>query len=338
MAILRLLVSVLAVFFLWNSGIAANEPTASEKAAMATVEKVHADWREVDRSEGFKEWLSKQTKETRDLGSGWDASGIIRLLNLYKADQRKIPGPGTFADGLTAYNRGDHSRAFSVFLSLAAGGNANAQYNVGLMYDRGLGVPKEERPAMFWYRKAAEQGDADAQFSVGAMYDMGRGVPKDDQQAMSWYRKAAEQGRANAQLNLGLMYSTGQGVPKDDQQAMSWYRKAAEQGRADAQFNLGLMYDMGQGVPKDDQQAMSWYRKAAEQGRADAQFNLGLMYSTGQGVPKDDQLAYFWWLLASVRGDTDAVKARDRVESRITPEQRAAAQAKARDWKPKSGK
>ena len=267
MALPRLLVSLFALSFMWNAGTAANEPTASEKAAMATVEKVHPRWREVASSYEFKGWLSTQPQEVRGLvADSWDPKDVIRVLDLYKAHQRKIPGPGTFADGLTAYDRGDYSRAFSVFLSLAAGGNANAQYNVGVMYDKGLGVSKDERPAMFWYRKAAEQG------------------------------------------------------------------------RADAQFNLGLMYDMGRGVPKDDQQAMSWYRKAAEQGRADAQFNLGLMYDMGRGVPKDDQLAYFWWLLASVRGDADAVKARDRIESRITPEQRAAAQAKARDWKPKSGK
>jgi TPR repeat protein len=57
-----------------------------------------------------------------------------------------------------------------------------------------------------WYRLAADQGDADAQFNLGVMYDTGRGVPQDDAEAERWYRLAADQGDANAQSNLGVMY------------------------------------------------------------------------------------------------------------------------------------
>ena len=61
----------------------------------------------------------------------------------------------------------------------------------------------------------AKAGIALAQYNLGLMYDTGNGVPKDAVQAVSWYRKAAEQGYASAQNNLGLMYYTGNGVPKD---------------------------------------------------------------------------------------------------------------------------
>ncbi|MBL0641313.1 sel1 repeat family protein, partial [Aeromonas veronii] len=56
------------------------------------------------------------------------------------------------------------------------------------------------------YCQAAEQGDAEAQFNMGLMYDQGQGVPQDDGQAMAWYRLAAEQGHVGAQFNLGWMY------------------------------------------------------------------------------------------------------------------------------------
>ena len=121
---------------------------------------------------------------------------------------------------------------------------------------------------------------------------------------------------------------------KDYATALKLFRPLAETGNFRAQFNLGVMYAAGQGVPKDDQQALFWYRKAADQGDDFAQFNLGVMYALGRGVPKDDQQAYFWWLLASVSGGAEAVKNRDLIESRITPQQRAAAQADARKWKP----
>ncbi len=159
---------------------------------------------------------------------------------------------------------------------------------------------------------------------------------KDYRTVFAGFQKLAEQGDASAQFNLGQMYANGQGVPKNEQQAAAWYRKAAEQGNADAQFNLGVMYRDGQGVPKDETQAVAWYRKAAEQGLASAQFNLGVRYNDGRGVPKDDQSAYFWLLLASAQGLQNAVKNRDIVERRLSPEQRAAAQASARNWKPKT--
>ncbi len=195
---------------------------------------------------------------------------------------------------------------------------------------------KDYRTAFAGFQKLAEQGNASAQFNLGLMYYDGQGVPRDMQQAAAWCRKAAEQGHAMAQGILGFMYDHGRGVPKDMQQAAAWYRKAAEQELASAQFNLGVMYADGTGVPKDDQQAVAWYRKAAEQGHASAQFSLGAMYDAGHGVPKDEQMAYFWWLLASAQGGSLAVESRDHVERRLSPEQRAAAQTSARNWKPKT--
>ena len=49
----------------------------------------------------------------------------------------------------------------------------------------------------------ASQGLAAAQFNLGVAYANGRGVPQDDVQAVKWYRLAADQGNASAQYNLG---------------------------------------------------------------------------------------------------------------------------------------
>ena len=85
-----------------------------------------------------------------------------------------------------------------------------------------------------WYRLAAEQGDADAQFNLGLMYDDGKGVPQDDVEAVKWYRLAAEQDDADAQFNLGVMYAQSEGVPKDYVLAHMWFSLAAGQGAEDA--------------------------------------------------------------------------------------------------------
>jgi uncharacterized protein len=80
-----------------------------------------------------------------------------------------------------------------------------------------------------WYRKAADQGSANAQFNLGKMYDDGDGVLQDYAEALKWYRKAADQGNASAQFNLGKMYDNGQGVPRDCVQAHLWLSLAASQ-------------------------------------------------------------------------------------------------------------
>ena len=89
------------------------------------------------------------------------------------------------------------------------------------------------------------RASANAQNNLGVMYEMGHGVAKDPVEAVMWYRRAAEQGDTHAQHNLGNMYEGGQGVSQDYAEAVEWFRKAAERGHPMAQANLGVMYEHG---------------------------------------------------------------------------------------------
>ena len=113
-------------------------------------------------------------------------------------------------------------------------------------------------------------------------------------------------------------------------------RTRANAGDADAQTTLGVRYNNGAGVPQDDTEAVAWHRKAAEQGVADAQFNLGLAYYDGEGVPQDDGEAYLWANLAATYTDASDrdrfAEFRDDAGGRLTPEQRADAQRRAREF------
>ena len=218
----------------------------------------------------------------------------------------------------------------------ADNGDATAQNNLGNLYANGQLVPKDEKEAVKWYRKAAEQGDVMAQNNLGIMYVNGRGVAKDEKQAVKWYFKAAEQGDVMAQTMLGIMYSDGRGVAKDETEAAKWFREAAEQGNSSSQGALGIMYEFGRGVTKDEREAAKWYRKAAEQGYSDAQSRLGTMYANGEGVAKDDAEAYKWLLLASAKGDVNARSGVAYIEKFLTPNQRAEGQRLAREFMPRS--
>ena len=119
----------------------------------------------------------------------------------------------------------------------------------------------------------ANQGDADAQFNLALLYYHGLGTPQDTRYAIYWYTKAAQQGHVNAQYKLGILYHTGYGeeVPQDSKQAVYWLTKAAEQGLVNAQYSLGHMYEYGDEGPQDYKQAFFWYTKAAEQGHVFAE-------------------------------------------------------------------
>ena len=116
----------------------------------------------------------------------------------------------------------------------------------------------------------AEQGVAEAQYNLGVMYSNGTGVPENDAEALKWYRLAAAQGLARAQSNLGFMYDNGEGVPENDAEAVKWYRLAAAQGLALAQYNLGVMYGNGTGVPQNFARAYLWFSMAAALGQEGA--------------------------------------------------------------------
>jgi hypothetical protein len=85
------------------------------------------------------------------------------------------------------------------------------------------------------WRPLADQGNSLAQANLGVMYEKGQGVPQDNSVAVSWYRKAADQGYAAAQYNLGLMYAKAVGgVPQNYVSAHMWFNLAAAAGYKDA--------------------------------------------------------------------------------------------------------
>ena len=148
---------------------------------------------------------------------------------------------------LELYNR------FCDTLAKAEKGDADAQFNLGVMYNNECGL-KNYAKAINWYKKAEEQGEIRAKILSGLNSELSDILAK------------AETGHANAQFHLGVRYETGLGVPQDYAKAIEWFEKSAEQGYADAQFALGMLYRNGFGLAKNEVKAVEWYSKAAKSG------------------------------------------------------------------------
>ncbi len=142
----------------------------------------------------------------------------------------KLLATALLALGLNQAVWADDASDFRQTLQLAEQGYAEAQYNLGVMYDSGRGVRQDYTEAVKWYREAAEQGDIEAQYNLGAMYYNGQGVRKDYAEAIRWFHKAAEQGNTGAQYNLGVMYANGRGVRQDLHLSKEWFGKACDGG------------------------------------------------------------------------------------------------------------
>ena len=118
--------------------------------------------------------------------------------------------------GWDAYKNKDYATALREWKPLAEQGNADAQFNLGFMYEKGWGVPQDYKTAVKWYRLAAEQGDADSQFnSTDFQKGLDAAQKGDFATALKEWKLTAEQGYVSAQSNLGRMYEKGRGVLQD---------------------------------------------------------------------------------------------------------------------------
>ncbi|MGD8559591.1 MAG: tetratricopeptide repeat protein [Gammaproteobacteria bacterium] len=100
--------------------------------------------------------------------------------------------------------------------------------------------------AVQWYLEMAKNGDADAQYNLGSVYETGFGVQPDLDEAVRWYKEAATNDHTLAQLKLGILYILGQGTRKSLIKGTSWIQSASDNGSqfADELYNKVLAPDI----------------------------------------------------------------------------------------------
>jgi hypothetical protein len=130
-------------------------------------------------------------------------------------------------EGLTALAEGNYGKAFTEINPLAFEGNAEAQFNLGLMYAKGLWVSQNDGEAVKWYRKAAEQGHGQARLDLGLMYYNGLGVVRNPVEGYKWAILSASQGNKQAQTIMGLMIKkmTPEQIAGAEKEAKEWNEK-----------------------------------------------------------------------------------------------------------------
>jgi hypothetical protein len=107
--------------------------------------------------------------------------------------------------GNRAYDKGDYQRAMKLLQPATENGNAEIQNRLGLMYEQGQGIPKDDGAAFKWYERAADQGNVLAQTRLASMCEVGRGIERDYVRALMWYVIAANGGSDEARKKEPLV-------------------------------------------------------------------------------------------------------------------------------------
>lgn len=179
------------------------------------------------------------------------------------------------------------------------------------------------REALNQYELAAARGDATAMFQLGVMHERGEGVPANIAAAAIWYRRSAESGSVSAMKRLANMYLDGQGVEKDFSAAAKLYQRAGSAGDANSLFLLGQLYWKGEYAERQPELAMKTFEQCAKLAHANCMNALGIGYRLGDGVEKNDALAYAYFKLAMEFGDRVAGDNLAQLSSRLVASDRA---------------
>ena len=114
-------------------------------------------------------------------------------------------GYGQAKRAMHLYQNNRFAEAFARFSDLAERGNLFAQNQLGIMYHRGLGVPRDYETAVYWWREAAERGQVTAQCNLGIMYMYGVGAKQDDVLAYLYFNAAAARGSRDARRKRDML-------------------------------------------------------------------------------------------------------------------------------------
>ncbi|MDH5764329.1 MAG: sel1 repeat family protein [Nitrospinota bacterium] len=120
------------------------------------------------------------------------------------------------------WDKGNLKVAFKLFFESAKEGHEGSQNSLGVFYECGLGIKKNPKKALYWYKKAAKKGSEPAMSNI-AVYYFKRGNPT---RAKFWYKRAIKAGDGNAALEMAKVYLSSKPNKHNTKCAVKYLKKA----------------------------------------------------------------------------------------------------------------
>lgn len=205
-----------------------------DKAAAAAGKAASADLTAFDMVKLAGSYVEGVFTKTDETGDTAEADAAAAEVTAEGEDETESETPVIPAEAEELY-----AKALDSIKTLADAGNVKAKKALGDYYFGGYaGVAQDYAKALELYTEAGEKGDADAQAQVGYIYQYGCGIDPDYEKAMEWNNRAAQQGNAQGQAQIGWLYQQGLGVTQNLDEAGRWYTRAADQGNKWAEARL----------------------------------------------------------------------------------------------------
>ena len=221
--------------------------------------------------------------------------------------------------GYAEFKMARYTSARRIWEALDAIDFGEAAFNLGILYEDGLGVEKDMLRALAYYRRGAENGSPKAIFRLGVIYWQGApGVAVDRDEGRRFLSLAAANGDSEAKRYLEEAH-TGRDsqdpVLKADRllaegklsESVAVLQQGAAAGHTRAQTRLAWCYEAGRGIERNLALAAQWFGKAAAAGDGEAMYALAVMHTTGAGQPQDERLARQWLEKSAAAGYPSAV-------------------------------
>lgn len=159
--------------------------------------------------------------------------------------------------GASNLKRGRIDAAFEIFYDLAVNDlNSEAQFALTKMcFDGNLRTEHIEK-LFEWVNSNSSLGNGYAHFNIGLMYERGLGrIEKDIRVAIEYYEKAIKEEILDAYCNLGLLYILGdeenQGIPRNIERGVELLTVGAQEGSRQSAYNLGVLFGKGEVIKQD---------------------------------------------------------------------------------------
>lgn len=226
--------------------------------------------------------------------------------------------------GYAEFKMARYDSARRIWEALDGIGFGEAAFNLGILYEDGLGVARDLPRALALYRRGAENGSVKAQFRLGTLYWLGApGIPVNRGEGRRYLAMAAAAGDSEAAAYLAGATPDGDPLAEADlaiaagdaERAARILATAADAGNARAQTRLAWCYEAGRGVERDLARAAQWFRRAAEAGDGEAMHALAVMHATGAGQPQDPAQSRQWLERSAAAGYPPARAELGRLEA-----------------------
>lgn len=184
---------------------------------------------------------------------------------------------------------------FQIIKDSASKNDADALFFLGICYEQGWGVDKDEKESIKYFLQSADLENPAAQYKMSIILAEGRNVPQNAEESILMLKKSANKGLVDAQFRLATLYQIGfDSFTCDDTDMMSyidsyemlndnalaWFTKAAEQDEQASQWILGHHFEL----IKQFEKSTMWYQKSAANNNAIALYQLGRHYQYGIGT------------------------------------------------------